>query len=85
MGSVVGSGTRFPRIDSSALTLTDAEIGVEPVLSCGNDDGGAEPDEFDEEEVVDTQDHDWYVVLRIASYPNTILNETLFLTIGPLI
>ena len=42
------------RVCSSALShSTDAGIGVEPVLSCGTDVRGIEPDELDEEEVVD--------------------------------
>ena len=49
---LVGSGTGFPRSRTSALSLsTDGEIGIEPVLSCGNDVGVA--DELDEEEAVD--------------------------------
>ena len=42
------------RACSSALSHSiDAGIGVEPVLSCGNDVGGDVPDELDEQEVVD--------------------------------
>ena len=48
------SGTGFLRPCSSALSLAiDAGTGVEPVLSCGNDVGGVEPDKLDEEDVVD--------------------------------
>ena len=43
---------RVARVCSSALSLsTDAGIGVEPVLSCGNDVGGVERYELDEEVV----------------------------------
>ena len=42
------------RVCSSALSHSiNAGIGVEPVLSCGNDVGGDVPDELDEQEVVD--------------------------------
>ena len=42
------------RACSSALSDSiNAGIGVEPVLSCGNDVGGDVPDELDEQKVVD--------------------------------
>ena len=50
----VGLDDGLPRFCSSALSHSiSAGIGVEPVLSCGNDVGDVEPDELDEEEVVD--------------------------------
>ena len=46
--------TGLLRTCSSALSHSiDAGIGVEPVLSCGNDVGGVVPDELDKEDVVD--------------------------------
>ena len=48
------SGTGLLCSCLSALSPSiDAGMGVGPVLSCGNDVGGVEPDELGEEEVVD--------------------------------
>ena len=52
-GSFVGLHDGLLRACSSALSHSiDAGICVEPVLSCGNDVGDVEPDELDDEEVV---------------------------------
>ena len=46
---LIGRVTRRVSISHSIK----AGIGVEPVLSCGNDVGGDVPDELDEQKVVD--------------------------------
>ena len=72
-------GDGFLRACSSALSHSiDAGIGVE--------DGGEEPDELDEEDVIDRPwDHDRNEVLRIALYSNPVTNEMWFLTVDPLV
>ena len=61
---LVGLRDGSHRACSSALSHSiNAGIGVEPVLSCGNDVGSDVPDELDEQEVVDkSRDHDskWF-------------------------
>ena len=60
-------------------------MGFEPVLSCGNDVGGVEPDEIDEGVVgkPGTMIGTYFSVLRSIRTP--FYDETWFLTIGPLI
>ena len=74
------------RFCSPALShSTNAGTGFEPVLSCGNDVGGVEPNELDEG-VVDkpgTMIGTWFSVLRCIRTP--FFYETWLLTISPLI
>ena len=54
LGCLAGLNDGLLRVCSSVLSHSnDAGIGVVPVLSCGNDVGGIQPDELDVEEVVD--------------------------------